>query len=222
MTTRSEFLDRIRAGLGRRTATPPTDAAPPVTDDLVRLVHQNADAAATFAASAAAAGLTVHRCALSDSTTTLHAILASLSPNCIVLDDVGGDLSEMARNAVEKLGVKVIAPRATRSLDSQFDADVGITGVVCAIAETGTLVVASDATRSRGTFMIPPVHVAIVLESQIIPDMMDLWARLGPMPTTAVTLVSGPSKTADIEGILVTGVHGPGAVHVLLIADGPR
>jgi L-lactate dehydrogenase complex protein LldG len=48
--------------------------------------------------------------------------------------------------------------------------------------------------------------------------MLDLWPLVGNKPPTALTLITGPSKTADIEGILVTGVHGPGAVHVILVA----
>jgi L-lactate dehydrogenase complex protein LldG len=48
--------------------------------------------------------------------------------------------------------------------------------------------------------------------------MIDLWPLLTPLPT-AVVLITGPSKTADIEGILITGVHGPKSVHILLIDD---
>ena len=90
--------------------------------------------------------------------------------------------------------------------------------IVAAIAETGTLVIASDMRRSRGTFLIPPIHIAVIFESHILPDMIDLWPRLAVLHT-AFTLITGPSKTADIEGILITGVHGPKAVHVIVLEN---
>jgi L-lactate dehydrogenase complex protein LldG len=220
MTTRADFLDRVREAL-RRPSHAPTTPAPRVEERLVRLAGPDDDLANLFVAKAAAAGLVVHRCGVGDAAKMLRSLLDSLRPACVVLDELDPPLKIAAAAALAGSTAKVLQPRATRSLDSQFDADVGITGVLAAIAETGTLVVAPDAVRSRGTFMIPPVHIALVLESQLIPDLIDLWPRLGATIPTAVTLISGPSKTADIEGILVTGVHGPGAVHVLLAADRP-
>ncbi len=136
----------------------------------------------------------------------------------MVLDPLEPSLARLVAEAVAGHRSQVIDPNKVKSLDAQFDAVVGISGVFAAIAETGTLVLASDATRSRGTFLIPPVHIAIVQEFQVVPDMLDLWPLVGTKPPTALTLITGPSKTADIEGILVTGVHGPGAVHVILVA----
>jgi L-lactate dehydrogenase complex protein LldG len=219
MTTRSEFLDRVRAGLGRG---PRSISAPPGVDDqLIRLTRPSEDLVGLFASRAGAAGMAVHSCTLDELAATVGSLVAPLDPRCVVLDSLDPLLARPVTDALAGLGARVIDPRTTRALDPQFDAAAGITGVHAAIAETGTLVLASDAERSRGTFIIPPVHIALVLESQIIPDMIDLWPRIGPRPPTAVTLVSGPSKTADIEGILVTGVHGPGAVHVVLVADSP-
>ncbi len=123
------------------------------------------------------------------------------------------------------------------TLDAQYDADAGITDCDAALAESGTIVLRTDASRSRGTFVVPPVHIAILKASQILPDMLDLWSRFTfpdhPLPgadhphasprraamPTSIVLVSGPSKTADIEGILITGVHGPREVHVMLVDD---
>ena len=79
--------------------------------------------------------------------------------------------------------------------------------------------IASDAAHSRGTFIAPPVHVALVRVTDIVPDMIDYWS-MHPRPGesgAATVFVTGPSKTADIEGILITGVHGPRAVHVIVV-----
>jgi len=100
-------------------------------------------------------------------------------------------------------------------------ADVGISSVERAIAETGTLAMASRAGRERMTSLLPTLHVAIVEANQILPDLFDLFDELdaaGPdaLPSN-LTLITGPSKTGDLELQLTTGVHGPGEWHVIVI-----
>ncbi|MCI0396847.1 MAG: lactate utilization protein [Chloroflexi bacterium] len=88
-------------------------------------------------------------------------------------------------------------------------ADLGVSGAVAALAETGTVVVASGPGRSRLTPLLPPVHVALVPLACLTTDLFT-WAatRQGSLPA-AMTLISGPSKTADIEQTMAIGVHGP-------------
>lgn len=97
---------------------------------------------------------------------------------------------------------------------------VGVTGVAHAIAETGTLVFASQPDQPSNMHLLPETHVAIVRESQIVHTMEDVFERMRQksekMPR-ALNLVSGPSRTADIEQTLVLGAHGPYRVHVLLV-----
>jgi len=101
--------------------------------------------------------------------------------------------------------------------DTFFAADVGITGVDFLIAETGSLVVSTAAAEPRSLSLLPPVHIAVATREQILPDLFDLFERFpSPLPS-CVTIITGPSKTGDIELRLVTGVHGPGTVHVILI-----
>ena len=103
-----------------------------------------------------------------------------------------------------------------------FSADVGITGVRGAIAETGSLVLRAAPETPRMMSLTPPVHVALVTSGQIVPDLLD-WASPHPpgkRPSgTYEVLITGPSKTADIELNLVTGVHGPGQVHAVVVCD---
>ena len=100
-------------------------------------------------------------------------------------------------------------------------ADVGITGVDCAVAETGTLAVFSQAGRERLASLLPPCHIAIVEESQIVPDLFDAFGQLSSLEQASlpsnVAFITGPSKTGDIELQLTTGVHGPGKWYVLII-----
>ena len=114
----------------------------------------------------------------------------------------------------------VLLPRASH--ENVYSADIGITGVWSAIAETGSLVCATGRQAWRSVSLIPPLHLAIVRAEQIVPDLLDLFGRLDPAALPAhLTLITGPSKTADIEGILVTGVHGPGQVLVCVVHDTP-
>lgn len=102
--------------------------------------------------------------------------------------------------------------------DALFNADVAITGVEAAIAETCSLICASSPDRWRSTSLLPPAHIAIIEPHQIVPDLVDfITADRLSAGGAAITLITGPSKTADVEGILITGVHGPGAVHVIVL-----
>jgi L-lactate dehydrogenase complex protein LldG len=92
----------------------------------------------------------------------------------------------------------------------------GITRAAGAIAETGTIIL-NDATTSRRLAALAPwVHVAVLERAQIFSDLPQAVAALGP--DTNVIWVTGPSKTADVEGILIEGVHGPG-VQIALVVD---
>jgi L-lactate dehydrogenase complex protein LldG len=114
---------------------------------------------------------------------------------------------------------------AIASLDSAdrrnqaIEADIGITSADIAIAETGTLVVCSKAGQERISSLVPPIHVAVITAEQIVPDLLDAIPRLPqPLPSSTV-LITGPSKTGDIELQLTTGVHGPGKWHVLIVRE---
>jgi L-lactate dehydrogenase complex protein LldG len=104
-------------------------------------------------------------------------------------------------------------------------ADLGVTGADFALADSGTLVLRSAPGRSRSASLLPPVHAAVLPVSRILPDLSALLATLPRAPAdalergSAVTLVTGTSKTADIELTLVRGVHGPGELHVILVSN---
>ncbi|MDP8978466.1 MAG: LUD domain-containing protein, partial [Actinomycetota bacterium] len=102
--------------------------------------------------------------------------------------------------------------------DDPWNADVGVTGVAAAIADSGTLVLTAGAGTPRGTSLVPPVHVAVVPFGRLVADLgraLELVAALRP-PPSGVQLITGPSRSGDIEMQLVRGVHGPREVHVLL------
>ena len=102
------------------------------------------------------------------------------------------------------------------------EADIGVTGVDYAIAETGTCVLLARKGVSRLVSLLPPTHVAIVQSGEVLPTLDELFTlqrreHLKGNPRSYMNLISGPSRSADIEYTLVTGVHGPGDVHLVLI-----
>jgi L-lactate dehydrogenase complex protein LldG len=95
------------------------------------------------------------------------------------------------------------------------DYEFGITAATAAIAETGTLVLTDHGTSRRLGALAPWVHVAVLRREQILADVPAAVAALPKDPN--VIWCTGPSKTADVEGILIEGVHGPGRQIALLL-----
>ena len=99
--------------------------------------------------------------------------------------------------------------------------EVGLTPAFCAVAETGTLMLRSDATHPTTLNFLPDTHIVLLRASQIVGPYEDAWDRLranGAMPRT-VNFIGGPSRTADIEQTIQLGAHGPRRLHVVLIED---
>jgi L-lactate dehydrogenase complex protein LldG len=100
------------------------------------------------------------------------------------------------------------------------DDRLGITGCFCAIAETGTLVVLAGADTPTATTLLPDTHVAVLPADRIVSGMEEAFALIrserGKLPR-AVNLISGPSRTGDIEQTVVVGAHGPYRVHILVV-----
>jgi len=103
---------------------------------------------------------------------------------------------------------------------TQGDDGIGITGCFCAIAETGTLVVLSGAQTPTATTLLPATHVAVLRADRIVSGMEEAFALIrrecGRIPR-AVNMISGPSRTGDIEQTVVVGAHGPFRVHILVV-----
>jgi L-lactate dehydrogenase complex protein LldG len=99
-----------------------------------------------------------------------------------------------------------------------YEFDCGVTDVSWAVAESGTLVIKPTARQGRSMSLVPMYHIAFVEPTQFLPDMVDLFDRLADDPDRSnVILISGPSKTADIEMNVVTGVHGPNVVNAFIL-----
>ena len=109
---------------------------------------------------------------------------------------------------------------------SSFAAGVGITGVEFVLAETGSLVLSSATEGAQITSLAPPIHIALYRRSQLVGSLDEVLAKVSisgsknePSPNRSVVFVTGTSRTADIEQILIHGVHGPRATHAILVED---
>jgi L-lactate utilization protein LutC len=213
------MIERIRQALGR---TLPLDSAPvppKIDDGIARLVERESNLADVFARSAAAAKciVTPVSSAAAGSAAanflSAHQCITAGLPESALLDRLGFDRSLAA------VGIGVVRWNES-SLDAAYDLSAGITDVYAAVAETGSLAIRPGPGHGRALSLVPPIHVAVVQRRDIVADLIDLLEQINrERPAPNITLITGPSKTADIEGALVTGVHGPGIVKILLLED---
>ena len=97
------------------------------------------------------------------------------------------------------------------------DADLGVTGAIAGIAATGSVVVDADRAGGRGAGLLPRVHLAVLPLARLVPTPSDVLRRgPRPLPSNRV-LVTGPSRTGDIEQIITLGAHGPTALEILVL-----
>ena len=98
-------------------------------------------------------------------------------------------------------------------------APIGITSADYALADTGSLVMLSSPQEARLISLLPPVHIAVVPRERLLTGLDELLTVV-PRPaevTSSMVLITGPSRTGDIELTLVRGVHGPGTIHVVIV-----
>ncbi len=99
--------------------------------------------------------------------------------------------------------------------------DVGLTSCVSIVAQFGAILVSSETSGGRGLSILPPVHVVIAKADQVVPDLAACFEQInlqfgGKMPSM-LSFITGPSRTGDIERILVLGAHGPKELYLILI-----
>ena len=152
---------------------------------------------------------------------TLRHVLGSLGPERIAISDSPG-LAELVHGFTRgRPSVTVLPASAGRT--ALLEADVGVTGAQWGIAETGTLVLDASVERHRLVSLLPAVHVALLPVTAILGTLGEALRAIrcdsGAVRGRAVTFVTGPSRTADIELTLVVGVHGPKELHVILTPE---
>lgn len=203
------FLSRVRAALR---GCPPT--AEPRSYEVARLVSGEVDRLEHFERMAREAGMELRRVSnVQQLVQAIEQIVAETRARLVYCppQDWPGRAEVLER--LRGLGCEIIERPDEEQL---FTADLGLTAALAGIAETGSLVVASGFDSARLASLAPPVHLAVLQASAIIPDLID-WAERAKDLPAHLTFITGPSKSADIEQELVVGVHGPGRVWVLVV-----
>ena len=95
----------------------------------------------------------------------------------------------------------------------------GVSEASYGLADTGSVVLAASPDEPRSRSLLPDVHVSLLGEDRILPGLDELFAKVGGELPSALAIVTGPSRSADIEQSLTVGVHGPGEVHVVLVPE---
>jgi L-lactate dehydrogenase complex protein LldG len=238
MTPREAALDRVRRALGRSNASPPT--LPPLDLSGIGPSLAPKDYLTTFESEwKKVAGISYRVANWDELEAAFEKILVLAEAHAVIL----------SRNPLlTELGIadrltaldKCLTPWSAGSLDegmnsladfkkASFVAGAGITGVDFVIAESGTLVLSSATERVQVTSLAPPIHVALYRQSQLVGSIDEVLARF-PMASRAggsadgrsVVFITGTSRTADIEQVLIRGVHGPRETHAILVEDGFR
>lgn len=141
--------------------------------------------------------------------------LEAVDGHCIIVNNEA-EIEEAVKRIVK--GREIATPDAQPATKDLFKYDVGLTKVQAAIADTGTLVLDSSVERNRLVSLVPPTHIAILDASRIYSTLGETLTALqsGEEVSPAITFITGPSRTADIELTLAIGVHGPQELYVII------
>jgi L-lactate dehydrogenase complex protein LldG len=153
-----------------------------------------------------------------EAASALAAVLSEAGARRVAMSD-----APLVERLASQCGNGVRAERVQAlSRDDLFNCDVGVTTAQWGIAETGTLVLESAREKNRLLSLVPPAHVAILRTACICDSLADALARVhagNGSSSRAVTFITGPSRTSDIELTLTIGVHGPQTLHVILLEE---
>ncbi len=211
--SRTALLARIRSALGRKSGQPPPPLSPP------RLRPRNQS--------------TLERVELFvrqfEKLNGKPVRVRSRAEAAAAVRDLMNGQSAVASNApfLAQSGITDLAGVVARFTSREqlraacAAARFGITGADYALADTGAFAMLAGPHEARLISLLPPAHIAVFPASSILPDLDELFVRL-PNPaerSSSLVLIAGPSRTADIEQILVRGVHGPGEVHAIIVEE---
>ncbi len=218
MSPRDDILARIRRATGRAEGAPvptPTYAAKPLIPARGR--GTPAELIARFIEMAEEASATISRVKSTDDVP--DAIAFYLARESLRSEAVIAPSAEMSALPWERTALTLRQGAATG------DDLVSISPAYAGISETGSLMVRSGRTTPYTLNFLPDTHIAVLEASDIVGAYEDAWAKIRPdneagaaLPR-AVTLITGPSRSSDIERTVTIGVHGPRRLHIVLVED---
>ena len=212
-----DVIEKVRRSLGRTGPLTARPVPPKIDEPVARLVYSDIGMAELFEKRAGAQKMLVSLLSVDDLLAQMAAFLRETKSKRVMLSDTpllkrleaGDYLDEQGFEARYWSGI---------SADDTYDYDAGVTEVDFAVAETGSIAIRHRPEHGRLLSLVPFVHVAVVEPKHFVPDLIDLFERLRKEGCgSGVTIISGPSKTADIEMNVVTGVHGPNIVKAFVL-----
>ncbi len=216
MTSREAILQRLRNRSGGKLGVPDCDFSV-----MKRAPSSIAERIERFEKTIESVHGEVHRCTPQSWVARLAEILASRSARNLLVPaehEIGHALRDSGRGDLPEL---LIYDEPIESWQAHLfnEVDASITSTRGGIAETGSLILWPTRDEPRLMSLVPPIHIAMLEASELhatLQDAMNAQNWASGMPTNAL-LISGPSKTADIEQTLAYGVHGPKELIVLVI-----
>ncbi len=202
---RERILQRVRDALGTRPAALQSRSAARhnIDGDLLARFVERLLAVAGEVLQTEAAGLD----------DTIVECLSRAGAKTVALG--GGDEMRRLGEELRRRGFTTLS--ASAPTEELARADAGVTAAQWGIAETGTIALDDVAARARRVSLLPPLHIAVLRKNHMLASLDDLFAATAKAGLPhALTLVTGPSRTADIELQLVVGVHGPSRLCVAL------
>jgi L-lactate dehydrogenase complex protein LldG len=139
-----------------------------------------------------------------------------------ITTDSGSVAARLTADGYEVIRIIPQDGKAAGDLKQRLSAiDVGIVEADYAIASTGTLALVATPQRPRSVSLLPPINIVMLRTGRILPDLAAVLRAVGPetIASHPMVLVTGPSRTADIEKRIVIGVHGPKELYVVIIPD---
>ena len=129
--------------------------------------------------------------------------------------------SPLAQPLAEKLGLPCLLTDSGYKVTDLEQCDAALTGCDCLVAQTGSVLVTTQSAGGRALSVLPPHHIVIATRSQFVPDLAAALHlarnRYAPNWPSFLSFITGPSRTGDIERILVLGAHGPKKLTVFLL-----
>lgn len=238
MSARAEFLGRIRAEMAKTRGLFPASPAPrperpAETADTIRreLAERWPQALEKFRAEFERVSGVFYRVA---SVKDVPGIITTIArdrnaqrlvawPPAVLGFDVGPELGSHGVATTAMPPGEAAEGERQRLRDLIATADLGLTGVDLAVAETGSLVLRSGPGRPRSTSLLPPYHVAVFDRTALVESLsqvgvfLEAWYADPGTAGAVINVITGPSRTADIELTLTRGVHGPKEVHAIFV-----
>src|SRR5262245_46978359 len=207
-TRRSRLDAHARFAVARARVIPdPVEARATMIEAFVAQLHANSCA--------------VHHARPADALAVLADRVDALGVRRVAIASAGLTLEtdELMAN-LRAHGVDVLAPDDAEWSERLAHVDAGITGARLAVAEPASIAIASGRGVPRSVSLVPPVHLCALRVTDVVATLGDALSSIAPdeLPS-ALTWISGPSRTGDLEMVQTIGVHGPRHVEVVLIDD---